>query len=134
MPTEVSRRTVQLVDAANVDVTLVTFSDGSVGVLSGGDGAGGAAVSGALTDRSGTITTGGVAQNAMAANTARKYARLKNPITATEDLYFSFTGTASASSDSLPAGYEAVSRSFVPTGALSIYAATTGHAFVAEEG
>lgn len=90
--------------------------------------------SGALTNRSGTITTGGVAQNAMAANASRKYARLKNPVTATENLYFSFTGTASTSSDYLQAGYELVTDSFVPTSALSIYAATTAHAFVAEEG
>lgn len=89
---------------------------------------------GPLADRSGTITLGGTAQNAMAVNASRKYARLKNPVTATENLYFSFTGTASTSSDSLPPGYELVCDSFVPTQALSIYAATTGHAFVGQEG
>lgn len=89
--------------------------------------------SGALTDRSGVITTGGTAQNVMAANSSRKYVRLKNPDTATEDLYYSFTGTASASSDVLHAGDEARSGFFTPTHALSVFAATTGHVFVAEE-
>lgn len=35
MPSEVSRRDVKLVDAANVEVTVVSYSDGSDSVLSG---------------------------------------------------------------------------------------------------
>jgi hypothetical protein len=109
--------------AGTVAVEGVEFS-GTVNVVA----------SGPLTDHSDTITTGGVAQDAMAVNSSRKFARLKNPDTATEDLYYSFTGTASASSDVLHAGDEMIAVSFVPTQALSVFAATTAHAFVAEEG
>lgn len=96
----------------------------------------GKAPSGALTDRSGTITTGGTAQQAMAANTSRKYAYLLNPDTATEDLWFSFDATAAAAAPSLVLhpGDTMRTTGFVPTGALSVIAATTAHAYTAKEG
>lgn len=92
--------------------------------------------SGALTNRSGTITLGGTAQNAMASNASRKYLYLENPETATEDLWFRFTGTAAAASPSkvLHPGDIYEVNAFVPTQALSVFAATTAHAFTAEEG
>ena len=94
--------------------------------------------SGALTNRSGTITTGGTAQTAIAANTSRKYVLILNPDTATEDLWFSFDATAVAAAPSIylhPGdAFEAGPGEFVPTGALSIIAATTAHAFTAKEG
>lgn len=92
--------------------------------------------SGALTNRSSTITTGGTAQAAMAANTSRKYVFLRNPDTATEDLWFSFDATAVAAAPSLVlhAGDYWESDFFVPTGALSVIAATTAHAFTCKEG
>lgn len=92
------------------------------------------ASSGAYTDHSGTITAGGTAQNAMAANSSRHYAYLKNPDAATEPLYYSWTGTASASSpDVLYPGDVEESNGFVSNQALSVYAATTGHAWIARE-
>lgn len=92
--------------------------------------------SGALTDRSGTITTGGTAQTAAAANTARKHLFIQNPSTAPGSLWFSTTGTAVQASPSIElvpgASYE--TGTFVPTGVVSVIAATTGHAFTAREG
>lgn len=103
-------------------------------VLSSGDGE--IAASGALTDKSGTITTGGTAQTAVAANTARKYLFIQNPSTASGSLWFSTVATAVAASPSIElvpgASYE--SGLFCPTGAVSIIGATTGMAFTGREG
>jgi hypothetical protein len=84
------------------------------------------------TDRSGTITTGGVAQVLAAANASRVYLFVQN--TSAGTLYLSFTGTASASTLQLAPGasYENPAH-FCPTGAVSIYGATTAQAFVAME-
>lgn len=92
--------------------------------------------SGSLTDRSNTITTGGTAQNAMAANTSRKYARITNPVSATESLWVNDSGTATAASPSeeLLPGDQYETGLFAPTNAISVFAATTGHPYVAREG
>lgn len=93
--------------------------------------------SGTLTNRSGTITTGGTAQVAIAANTSRNYLFIRNPSDATEALWFSLVGTAAAASPSvrLDAGdsFE-YAGSFIPTNAVSVFAATTGHAYTIWEG
>lgn len=91
---------------------------------------------GTATDRSGTIASGGVAQNAMAANAARRYLFILNPATATEVMWFNLTTTATAASPSiqLAAGQSFVMESsFVSTAAVSVIAATTSHAFTALE-
>lgn len=93
--------------------------------------------SGALTDRSGTITTGGVAQDAVASNAARRYLLVRNPKNAAESLWLSLVGTATAASPSLEikAGEAYVAEDlFVPTNAVSLIGATTGHAFTVWEG
>lgn len=88
----------------------------------------------AYTSRSGTITTGGQAQPLAATNAARTGFWIQN--LGTGDLWLSFTGTASAGQPSLklPAGalYESPAHG-VPRGAISVYGATTGHAFTAME-
>lgn len=93
------------------------------------------AVTGAWTDRSGTLTTGGTAQQAAAANAARTYLVVENP-SATEDLWFNLGATAVAGQPSvlLPPGaaWENPPH-FRPTGLVSVIAATTGHAFVVKE-
>ena len=84
-------------------------------------------------DRSGTITTGGVAQVLMAANSIRQGFAVQN--TSAGILYINTTnGTASTASKQIQTGalYES------PLGgctiyAISIYGATTGQTFVAEE-
>lgn len=89
---------------------------------------------GTLTDRSGTITTGGTAQQLAAANASRAGFSVQNLSSA--DLWINTLGTAAASQPSIklasgvyfetPAGYGAV-------GAISIFGATTGQAFAARE-
>lgn len=95
-----------------------------------------APISGALTDKSGTITTGGTAQTAAAANTSRKYLFIQNPSTAPGSLWFSTVTTAVAASPSieLVPGASDATGVFCPTGAVSVIAATTGHAFTMREG
>lgn len=90
---------------------------------------------GALTDRSGTITTGGTAQQAMAANATRKYLLIQN--SSDTAMWFNFTTTAVADSPSFylsPNGGSFVQEgSFVSTEAISIICATTGKKWTAKE-
>lgn len=88
-----------------------------------------------FTNRSGTITTGGTAQNAAAEKKGRSYFFLQNPSTETESLWFSMDTTAVAASPSieLQPGQSYESGSTVSIGAVSVIAATTGHKFTAKE-
>lgn len=86
-----------------------------------------------LKDASGTITTGGTAQTALAAQTGRKYLMVHNPLTASEVLWINLAGTAAvdtAGSVSIEAGgaltFEGEAQC---SNALSVIAATTGHKF-----
>lgn len=93
------------------------------------------AVDNSVTDRSGTITTGGTAQTIAAANTNRRYFEFQN--LSTETMYINFGATATSESNSfrILAGAEWIPMSnFCPTGSVSILAATTGGKFVAKEG
>ena len=91
---------------------------------------------GTLTDRSGTILSGGVAQTLMAANPARRYLWLLNH--SPDTLWVNFGATAVAASPSIPVYPGDVLRQpdqgFLSTQAVSILGATTGQAFVAKEG
>jgi hypothetical protein len=88
------------------------------------------------TNRSGTITTGGVAQVLAALNTARRGYRVVN--LSAGDLWINDKGaTAAASQPSfkLIAGAAYESPAFgCPTNAISIFGATTGQAFESAEG
>lgn len=90
---------------------------------------------GVPTNRSGTITTGGVAQQVMAANAHRRYLFIQN-ISDTA-MWFDIGATAVASQ---PSTYLAPGVAFmwavgyIPTGAVSIICATTGKGFTAKEG
>lgn len=83
-------------------------------------------------DRSGTITSGGVAQTIAAANSTRNGFLIQN--NSIGDLWLSSLGTAAATQPSLwiPPGtfyqFEGV-----PLTALSLFGATTGQAFTARE-
>lgn len=91
-----------------------------------------------FTDISGTVTTGGTAQNAAAANATRRGLIIQN--VSPGALYVSTTGTASATvsagsgSIRIDAGayWEAPAHG-VPTGAVSVYGATTAQAWVGRE-
>jgi hypothetical protein len=93
--------------------------------------------SGGLTDRSGSITTGGTAQNAAAANTGRQYLIIQN--ISSEVMWVSVVGTAAASTAgsfrlAADGGYIEWYGDRVPTGAVSVVAATTGSKFTCLEG
>lgn len=98
----------------------------------------------ALTNKSGTIATGGTAQPLAAANTARRYLIVQN--LSTDVLWVNeIGGTAAVGQPNLAlkacgtandgtGGSLVFEGSFVPTGAVSILGATTGSAFSAREG
>ena len=76
-----------------------------------------------------SITTGGAAQYISWTLTAAKLRCVQNPSTATEDLFVNFGGVAAATgSHDLPAGVEIC---WPWNGAVSVYAVTTSHAFIA---
>jgi hypothetical protein len=90
---------------------------------------------GTLTDRSGTITAGGTAQQLMAANAARIGFAIQN-LSTTADLWINTPGTAAASQPSiklLPGAYFEAPAGFGAVGAISVFSATTGVAFSARE-
>lgn len=87
-----------------------------------------------ITDRSGVIALGGVAQTLMASNASRHGCSIQNE--SQYDLWFNELGTAAASQPShlLTAGSEWICPSNgIPTGAISIYGAVTSEAFAAKE-
>ena len=89
--------------------------------------------SGALTDVSGTITTGGKSQLLTAAVTARKYLMVGN--NSAGNLGINFTGVATLSSPSiilLPDHSFIMESNFVSNEAVNIIGATTGQAFTAK--
>lgn len=88
----------------------------------------GSAPPSALTDKSLTITLGGTAQQAIAANTSRHYLFIQNPSGSGGALWFSTTGTAVQASPSIEllpgASYENPPH-LCPTGAVSVIHPTT---------
>ena len=85
---------------------------------------------GALTDASGTITLGGTAQTALALNANRKYLLIQN-LSATESLWVNFDGTAAVAGQPsiqlVGNGVFVWENVYIPTGAVSVLAATTSH-------
>lgn len=105
--------------------------NGALDVDGGGGGGSTVSIIGtAGTDKSGTITTGGTAQVAAASNTSRSEFTGFNPLSATESLSWSDTGTATTSSyETIPGGTFTTNT----TNAISVLGATTGHAYAATE-
>lgn len=96
---------------------------------------GGASSAGPLRNRSGTITTGGTAQELAPAAAYRRYLLIQN--LSAGDLWVDFGTDAVAASPSvkIPSGSVFVMEgSFVSADSVSIIGATTGQAFVAKEG
>lgn len=85
----------------------------------------------AVTDKSGAITTGGTAQDAVAAGLITKYVMIQN--ISAEDMWFNFGATAAAAtagSFKLVAGQAWQNPPhFSPSGRLSVVAASTGSKF-----
>lgn len=100
--------------------------------VSGSASAGGVSVtaptSGASTNRSVTITTGGTAQQAAAALSTRKYLFIQNPSGSGGTLWFNTLATAVAASPSIElvagASYENPAH-FCPTGTVSVIHSVT---------
>lgn len=86
-------------------------------------------------DASSTVTTGGSFQQVFAANSARINCFVQNPTSASEPLYVHWTSATPtvANSASLGPGssFTCAGPGTVVTGAVSVEAATTGHAFTA---
>lgn len=84
------------------------------------------------------IVAGGVSQQIFAANANRKAIYIRNPGTAAsqglaapENLFVSWTGAAGPTTWELFPGEQIPALDPVPSGAISVYAATTGHQIVA---
>lgn len=82
------------------------------------------------TDGSGTITVGGTAQQIFAADAARKRFIISNPSTATEVLSFTY-GASTHFIDLAPGQTWDEADNSISGDAISVVAATTGHAFTA---
>lgn len=93
-------------------------------------------------NRSGSITAGGTAQLAVAANDSRRYLLIQNKSTALESFWVDFDATAVADSPSIEIApgvtifWETgdAQEVYIPTGAISVIAATTGTKFTIKEG
>lgn len=93
-----------------------------------------------MNDASGSITAGGTAQTALSAGASRVFLRVENPPSATESLFVRYNGGDASTNSSTPNStelapgasdeYSAAMGGFVPTGQVSVIAATTGHKFV----
>lgn len=88
------------------------------------------------TDKGGTVTTGGVAQAAIAANPYRQIWCIQNSPDETEDLFVRLGGTASATSGiAVEPGKQVCSYpAYLDRSAVSVFAATTGHRWFGFEG
>lgn len=90
--------------------------------------------SGTLTNRSGTITTGGTAQTIMAANTSRRYLLIQNVSDTTMWCDFGTTAVQNQPSIQIIAGANFfMQNNAISTELVSCVGATTGKAFTAKE-
>lgn len=95
-----------------------------------------------IIDGSGTVTTGGTSQVVFGANVNRVFLRCQNPSAtlsgvAAESLFINYDAAASStavnSEEIANGGSVNFSNDFVPKGAVSVTAATTGHKFVCKQ-
>ena len=89
---------------------------------------------GTLTDRSGSITSGTVAQTLAAANATRKYFLFVNQ--SAGNMWLNFTTTATMDQPSIlivPTGSLAMEAGFISTELISVIGATTGQKWMAKE-
>lgn len=87
------------------------------------------------TDKSGTISSGGAAQTAIALNASRKGWCIQDLSTAIESLFIRVNGVASPTTgvEIMPGKQACNAPGLVDPAAVSIYAATTGHVYTAQE-
>lgn len=133
----------------NPSAVVLYGTDGTVlrPVLVGADGSlVGGVQQGSLTERSGSMTTGGTSKQMMAANASRKYLIIHNPstiagqnIAALEPLFIRFGAVAAGVNNGTAfelgsGGYFIQENAFVGTDAIQVNAATTSHRWIAAEG
>lgn len=90
-----------------------------------------------IYDKSGSVTAGGTAQDAVAANPVRLFLVIENPSDATEVLYVDFgkdASTTAKTSVELQAGGSMFFDTACPTQRVSVTAVTTSHKFIVKEG
>lgn len=87
---------------------------------------------GHIKNASGTVATGGTAQDALPVDAGRQYLLIQNPKAAAETLYVDFgLNAAAATAIGLEPGESLkFENKFVPTDRVSVNAATSAHAFV----
>lgn len=90
-----------------------------------------------FVDSSGTVTTGGTSQTALAANAARKALLLHNPHT-TDDLFFNFTSAAATNGSGgtirLAAGATiGLAGELCTPDPITVNSATTGRPYTVKE-
>jgi hypothetical protein len=90
---------------------------------------------GTTADKSGSVTTGGTAQTAIAANTGRVAWCIQNDPLGTEVLYVRVGATATATTGVAlnPGSQVCSSPSSVDTALVSVLGATTGHKWYGQE-
>ena len=91
----------------------------------------------AQIDGSGTITTGGTAQEVFPARPGRSYLFCQNPIAASETLFVNAptaAGLTNGSFELAAGGTLTFNGSFTPQGPVSVLGATTGHRFICKQG
>jgi hypothetical protein len=112
----------------NPDGTTASFSSGAAAPT---------VTRGALTDGSGTVTTGGTSQQVFASLTTRSYLMCQNPTSATETLFVNIgvaASTAGGSIELAPGSSITFSNNFIPTGTVNLTAATAAHRYLCKQG
>lgn len=129
-------RNFYVIDQDTGDLVAIKLSDNGDGSysISTTSGEASAGSSGTFTNRSGTITSGGTAQQLAAENADRRALFIQN--LSTGDLYVAFGTTAVTQQPSIKliAGAILILDDFITTQSVSIIGATTGQAFTALEG
>ena len=127
---QAANSTATLADASgmsNSDLFNVVYDDGSLNITTIG-------LTGSITNSSGTITTGGTSQQAVAANASRRYFAFQNTSDTAMYLGIGYTPTTSNGLLMSASGGGIVFESnFIPTQAINVLCATTGKTFVAWE-
>lgn len=87
---------------------------------------------GHLRDLSISVTAGATAQDAEGDNAGRQYILVHNPLSESEKILVDIGATAAANTavELASGGSLIFENSFIPTGKISILAATTGHKVV----
>jgi hypothetical protein len=119
-------------NSAAINISGATFANGTDGTAS--IMADSTPMPVALTDGSGTLTTGGTAQQVFAANANRRYLLVQN--VSAENMWVNLGAVATQAAGSIllfPGGTLEYDGASVPSGLISIIGTTTGDGFTAKQ-